>query len=315
MTTGQLPLVAALDVGGTHIKAAVLAANGAVLHCDSADTRAERGPEAVLETVLELARTLVRDHRPAAVGIAVPGLVDEAAGVCRFAANLGWRDVPVRRWAEEELGLPVALGHDVRAGGLAEARLGAGRDCGSFLFVPVGTGIAGAIVLDGRAVTGRHGGAGELGHLPVRPEGPPCGCGGFGCVEAVASASAVARRYRLLARLSPEEKVSAEQVQLRAQAGDELAARVWREAVAALADGLATAVTLLDPERLVIGGGLSRAGAALTDPLHRELKARLTFQTCPELALAELGHRAGSLGAGLLALDLLHATDRAGERA
>ncbi|PYC78703.1 sugar kinase [Streptomyces tateyamensis] len=305
MTTGQAAAVAALDVGGTHIKAAVLAADGTVLHSADADTRADRGPEAVLATVLALARALVQEHRPAAVGIAVPGVVDEAAGLCRFAANLGWRDVPVRQRAEQELGLPVALGHDVRAGGLAEARLGAGRDCHSLLFVPVGTGIAGAIVVEGRTVAGAHDGAGELGHLPVRVEGPPCACGGSGCVEAVASASAIARRYRLLAELPEEQKVSAEQVQLRAQAGDEFAARAWREAVAALADGLLTAVTLLDPQRVVIGGGLSRAGAALLDPLRRELEARLTFQLCPELVPAELGHRAGSLGAGLLALDLL----------
>nr|WP_217368324.1 ROK family protein [Kitasatospora sp. MMS16-BH015] len=292
-------------MGGTHVKTAVLAADGTVLHSDSTDTGADRGPAAVLETVLDLARALVRDHGPAAVGIAVPGVVDEATGHCRFAANLGWRDVPVRAQAEAALGLPVAVGHDVRAGGIAEARLGAGRGARSLLFVPVGTGIAGALVLDGRALTGANGGAGEVGHLAVRPDGPSCPCGGSGCVETIASASAVARRYRLLAGLPPDQRVPAEQVLQRAQSGDALAAQVWDEAVAALADGLAATVTLFDPERIVIGGGLSRAGAALLDPLRKALAARLAFQTLPELTLARLGHRAGSLGAGLLALDLL----------
>ncbi|GAA1953090.1 ROK family protein [Kitasatospora viridis] len=309
---GDRPVVA-LDVGGTHVKAAVLTADGTPLHTESADTRAERGPDAVLETILALAGGLARRFRPAAVGIAVPGIVDEASGVCRYSANLGWRDVPVRRWAEEELGLPVAVGHDVRAGGIAEARLGAGRGCRSFLFVPVGTGIAGAVLLNGRALLGGHGGAGEVGHLVVRPDGPPCACGARGCVEAIASASAIARRYRQLTGLPPQQQVSAEQVQQRARAGDAVAARVWREAVAALADGLLAAVTLLDPQRVVIGGGLSRAGAALLDPLRAALAERLTFQAAPELVPAELGHRAGSLGAGLLALDLLERTaaDRA----
>ncbi|WP_100839973.1 ROK family protein [Kitasatospora fiedleri] len=297
--------VVALDVGGTHIKATVLAADRSVLHAESADTRADRGPDAALENVLGLAGRLVRRFRPAAVGIAVPGIVDEDAGVCRYAANLGWRDLPVRQWAEEELGLPVALGHDVRAGGLAEARLGAGRGLRSFLFVPVGTGIAGAVVVNGRALTGAHGGAGEVGHLVVRPDGPPCGCGGRGCLEAVASASAVARRYRQLAGLPADEHVPAEQVLQRAGAGDETAGRVWREAVSALADGLVTALTLVDPERVVIGGGLARAGAALLDPLRTAVAERLTFQSRPELVRARLGHRAGSLGAGLLAQDLL----------
>ncbi|MFE9429345.1 ROK family protein [Kitasatospora sp. NPDC006697] len=311
---GPAPVVA-LDVGGTHIKGAVLAPDGTLLHAESADTQADRGPDAAIDSTFAFARRLAERFGPAAVGIAVPGIVDEGSGTCRFSANLGWRDVPVRDRAEIELGLPVALGHDVRAGAIAEARLGAGRDCDSFLFLPIGTGIAGGIVLGGRALTGRHNVAGEVGHLVVRPDGPSCRCGARGCLEAVASASAIARRYRELAGLSPVERVSAEQVQQRAQAGDEVAVRVWRDAVLALADGLVTVVTLLDPQRVVIGGGLSRAGSALLDPLYAALTERLTFQTRPELVPAELGHRAGSLGAGLLALDLLHAADPVGERA
>lgn len=309
---GPGSVVVALDVGGTHIKAAVIAAGGGVVHHESADTRAGSGPDAVLEGVVDLTRRLVARFRPAAAGIAVPGVVDEAAGVCVYAANLGWRDVPVRRRVEEGLGIPVAVGHDVRAGGVAEARRGAGRGCSSFLFVPVGTGIAGAILLDGRAMPGHHGGAGEIGHLVVRPDGPPCPCGNRGCVESVASASAIARRYRAAIGAAPDETVPAAEVNRRAQAGDAIAAAVWDEAVAALADGLAAAVCLLDPQRIVIGGGLSRAGAALLDPLRAALAARLTFQSVPDLVPAELGHRAGSRGAGLLALDLLHRTTPTG---
>ncbi|WP_084715094.1 ROK family protein [Streptacidiphilus rugosus] len=280
-----------------------MAADGSVLHTAAAETGAERGPDAVVENILTLAGTLAARHRPVAAGIAVPGVVDETTGVCVFAAHLGWRDVPVQRWLEEELGLPVALGHDVRAGGLAEARLGAGRGCRSFLYVPVGTGIAAAILLDGRTLRGGHGGAGELGHLVVRPGGDACRCGNRGCLETVASASAIARRYREAAG----DAVTADQVALLAREGDPVAAGIWREAVDALADGLAAGATLLDPRRIVLGGELARTGPALFDPLRAALAQRLTFQTVPEVTAAALGRRAGSLGAGLLALDLRQA--------
>ncbi|GAA2986295.1 ROK family protein [Streptomyces lactacystinicus] len=292
----------ALDVGGTYIKGAAVAPDGRLCHTERWFTRAERGPEAVLETVLDCAAELAGRFRPAAAGIAVPGIVDEAAGTAVLAANLGWRDLPVRHWLSEHLGIPVAFGHDVRAGGVAEARAGAGRGSRNFLFVPVGTGIAAALMVDGRPLTGSHTRAGELGHLVVRPGGEPCACGRRGCVETLASAAAVARRYTAA---TGEAGVTAEQVGQRAATGDRAAAAVWREAVDALADGLASAITLLDPERIVIGGGLARAGEPYFAPLRAAVAARLSFQTMPELVPAELGHEAGCFGAGLLARDLL----------
>ncbi|MFD4658650.1 ROK family protein [Kitasatospora sp. NPDC058444] len=292
----------ALDVGGTYIKGAAVARDGGLRHTARWFTRAERGPEAVLETVLDCAAELAGRFRPAAAGIAVPGIVDEAAGTAVLAANLGWRDLPVRHWLSEHLGIPVAFGHDVRAGGVAEARAGAGRGSRNFLFVPIGTGIAAALMVDGRPLTGSHTRAGELGHLVVRPGGEPCACGARGCVETLASAAAVARRYTAA---TGEPGVTAKQVGERAATGDRAAATVWQEAVDALADGLASAVTLLDPERIVIGGGLARAGEPYFGPLRAALAARLTFQTMPELVPAELGHEAGCFGAGLLAQDLL----------
>ncbi|MFG2848688.1 ROK family protein [Kitasatospora sp. NPDC048296] len=294
----------ALDVGGTYIKGAAVAEDGSLRHTERWFTRAERGPEAVLETVLDCAAELAGRFRPAAAGVAVPGIVDEGAGTAVLAANLGWRDVPVRHWLSEHLGIPVAFGHDVRAGGIAEARAGAGRGSRTFLFVPVGTGIAAALMVDGRPLTGSHTRAGELGHLVVRPGGEPCACGGRGCVETFASAAAIARRYTAA---TGEPDLTAQQVAERATAGDRTAAAVWQEAVDALADGLASAVTLLDPERVVIGGGLARAGEPYFAPLREALAARLTFQAMPQLVPAELGHEAGCYGAGLLAQDLLAA--------
>ncbi|WP_063775089.1 ROK family protein [Streptacidiphilus anmyonensis] len=301
-------VVLALDAGGGRLRGAVLAPDATVLHRASADTGVERGPDAVVETLLELAAELAAEHRPVAAGIAVPGVIDEAAGICTFAANLGWREVPIRQWAAEELGIPVVLGHDVRAAALAEARLGAGRGCRSFLFVQMGAGIAAALVLDGRILIGGHGSAGEIGHLTVRPRGRLCACGKRGCLETVASDAALAGAYSR----ATGEQVGAEELWRRAQAGDDVAEWLWDRTVPALADGLAAAVALFDPRRIVVGGGPAQVGRACFDPLRSALEKRLGFQTTPEILPAGLGRDAGCVGAGLLALEQRPARVRGG---
>ncbi|SBT48688.1 ROK family protein [Micromonospora auratinigra] len=310
MTPGD-EVVVALDVGGTGMKCALVRPDGRVTHAERHPTGAERGPEAVVATILDVAEGLAGTARaagstPVACGIAVPGVIDEARGVAVWSANVGFRDVPLRELAEKRLGLPTALGHDVRVGGLAEARLGAGRDTRHVLFVAIGTGIAAAHVVGGVAATGAHGAAGEIGHILVRPDGPRCGCGRPGCLEAVASASAIGRRYTELAGTPG----TAAEVAQRAAAGDELAGRVWRAAVEALADGLATGQALFDVDTMVIGGGLAQAGPGLLDPLRAALRERLTFHREPRLVAAALGDEAGCLGAALLALDTLEEESR-----
>ncbi|MEV4722354.1 ROK family protein [Micromonospora humida] len=303
---GDDRVVVALDVGGTGMKCALVRPDGSVLHAERHPTDAGRGPDAVVATVLAVAEGLADRARaagstPVACGVAVPGVVDEAAGVAVWSANVGFRDVPLRDLVGARLGLPAALGHDVRVGGIAEARLGAGRDARHVLFVAIGTGIAAAHVVAGSAAVGAHGAAGEIGHILVRPDGPRCGCGRPGCLEAVSSASAIARRYAELAGVT----ASAADVAGRAAAGEELAGRVWREAVEALADGLATGQALYDVDTMVIGGGLARAGGQLLDPLRAALHERMTFHREPRLVAAALGDEAGCLGAALLALDSL----------
>ncbi|MCI4063034.1 ROK family protein [Micromonospora sp. R77] len=288
------------------MKCALVRPDGSTVHTERHPTDAGRGPDAVVDTILEVAEGLAgkaraADLTPVACGIAVPGVVDEARGVAVWSANVGFRDVPLRELAAARLGLPTALGHDVRVGGLAEARLGAGRGTGHVLFVAIGTGIAAAHVVDGSAATGAHGAAGEIGHILVRPDGPRCGCGRPGCLEAVASAAAVARRYAELTG----DPVTAAEVADRAAAGEPAAARVWQETVAALADGLATGQALFDVETVVIGGGLAQAGPRLLDPLRVALHERMTFHREPRLVGAALGDEAGCLGAALLALDAL----------
>ncbi|MDG4761673.1 ROK family protein [Micromonospora sp. WMMD710] len=312
-------VVVALDVGGTGMKCALVRPDGVAVRTERHPTDATRGPDAVVGTILDVAVGLADKARadgltPVAVGIAVPGVVDEARGVAVWSANVGFRDVPLRDLAVSRLGLPTALGHDVRVGGLAEARLGAGRGAGHVLFVAIGTGIAAAHVVDGAAAVGAHGAAGEIGHIMVRPDGPRCGCGRPGCLEAVASAAAIGRRYADQAGESTDGAVTAAEVAERAAAGEPLAGRVWQEAVEALADGLATGQALFDVATIVLGGGLAQAGDRLLTPLRAALHERMTFHREPRLVAAALGDEAGCLGAALLALDALGVRDHQEKR-
>jgi glucokinase len=302
-------VVVALDVGGTAMKCALVRPDGTVHHAERHPTLADRGPAAVTDDILEVAAGLAGRARadglePVAAGVAVPGVVDEQAGTAVWSGNIGFRDVPLRDLVADRLGVPAALGHDVRVGGIAEARLGAGRHQRHVLFIAIGTGIAAAHVVDGTAFAGSHGAAGEVGHVIVRPGGPPCGCGARGCLESVASAAAVGRRY---VELSGIAGVTAFDVTTRAAAGEELANSVWTEAIEAFADGLLTAQALYDAQVVVLGGGLAEAGEALLAPLRTALNARITFHRMPQLVRAALGDTAGCLGAALLALDTLGA--------
>ncbi|MFF9269695.1 ROK family protein [Streptomyces rochei] len=291
------------------MKAALAGPGGELLHQARRATGRERGPDAVVESILDFAAELRalgvdRFGEPArAAGVAVPGIVDEEHGTAVYAANLGWRDVPLRALLGERLGsVPVALGHDVRTGGLAEGRIGAGKGADRFLFVPLGTGIAGAIGIDGRVESGAHGFAGEIGHVVVRPGGLPCPCGQRGCLERFASASAVSQAW---AEACGDPDADAADCAKAVDSGDPRARAVWQDAVDALADGLVTALTLLDPRVLIIGGGLAEAGETLFSPLRDAVRRRVTFQKLPRIVPAALGDTAGCLGAGLLAWDLL----------
>ncbi|KOG36673.1 ROK family transcriptional regulator [Streptomyces viridochromogenes] len=294
--------VIALDVGGTGMKGALLDRDLNTLHALRAATPRRSGPEAVVGEIVTVLRGLdasavARGLTVRNAGVVVPGIVDEETRTAVHSVNLGWRDLPLAAVLERATGLPVALGHDVRAGGAAECRLGAARGARDAWFVPIGTGVSAAVFSDGRAV--RAGGyAGELGHVVVEPGGDPCACGGRGCLETVASAASVGAAYA--ARSGREVDGAAEVAAMLVQ-GDPDARAVWDRAVEALAAALATAATLLAPEVVVVGGGLAESGGLLLDPLRAALARRLSFQRRPDLVRAALGDRAGCLGAGLAA--------------
>jgi len=296
--------VVAVDVGGTTLKGGLCDREAALLHRERRATPRDSS-EALVDGICALVDALAAEGRArfgedgvAGVGLGVPGLVDEARGAALRAVNLPWRDLPLADLVAERCGLPVALGHDVRAAAAAEAALGAGRGAGDVLFVAIGTGIGGAIVAGGRPYGGAHGRAGEIGHTVVDPDGPPCACGARGCVEALASAAAIERAY---AETGAGDGASAREVAALAGAHDPAARAVWDRAVAALAAGLADASMLLDPARIVVGGGLAEAGPALLDPLAAAVAERLTLGAAPRIVGAQLGAEAGCRGAALLA--------------
>jgi glucokinase len=297
--------VVAVDVGGTSIKGALIDASGAAQRESVVPTPVADGADAVVSAIRSTVRELAAAADSAAgVGVVVPGDVDADAGVARFSANLGWRDVPLRALLREDLGLPTVLDHDVRAAGLAERTIGLARGCDDCLVAVIGTGIAGVITSAGRHVPGARALAGELGHMAVWPDGEACPCGQRGCLERYSSAAAIARHY--FERSG--ERVDAAEVLARV-GQDPLASAVWGEAVEALGIALAACTMLLDPALIVLGGGLAAAGTALLEPVRAALTTRVVWRDVPALELSTLGSRAGLLGSALLAWQAAGVTD------
>lgn len=311
MTTPEAPIgpVAVIDVGGTDTKTGLVHPDGSLT--DTGTVPTPHRPD-IVEGVLDLGAGHVRrmhNIHPDLVGSAlvVPGIVDDEAQMAVLASNMGWDRVPFAAMLAERTGMPAALGHDVATAGLAEVTYGAATGARDAAVIVVGTGIAAALFSGGHAIRG-GGFAGEIGHSPVVPDGEPCVCGGRGCLEAIASAGAIARRYTTRAGVAVP---GAREVLAAARGGDATARAVWSEATDALALAIAQVAAMLAPQVVVIGGGLSRAGDALLSPVRRRLEAILTVQRRPDLRLSTLGTSAGLLGAGVLARRTAGALPRA----
>jgi glucokinase len=298
----QRDLVIGVDVGGTTIKAALFDSDGLEYFRSDWPTPRQLGTDAVITTIIdviaELRAQVPEAAQVRAVGLVVPGLVDAEQGIAVYAANLGWRQLPLRQIVAEAVGLPVILDHDVRAAGLAELELGAGRGLQEIIFVALGTGVAAAVITRGQVAAGATGRAGELGHLPVFPEGEWCACGQRGCTETYASAAALSRRFAAASGISD---VRAEDVISRAAAGDPIAEKIFNDAVTALGRALVNYVLLMDPELILIGGGMGASGAALLDPLTHAVQGGLAWRAAPVILNGTFAGDAGRRGAGLLA--------------
>lgn len=295
-------VVLAFDVGGTDMKVGLVRGGqggGVVevldLQRHPTPLDGDRSGESVCARIVALT-TIYRASHPelhiTAVGVTVPGIVDEEAGVGVYSANLGWRDFPFAATLTQALGLPVGFGHDVGMAGEAEFRLGAAAGKKDVLVLVIGTGIAAVVLSDGRRIAG-GGYAGEIGHALVPAPG-----GGMAILESLGSASAVVRRY---AQAGGQQLAGAREVLQRAEAGDAAAARVWGEALDALAFSISQCVSILGTDTVVLGGGLSMAGPALFEPLAARVDALLTFHRRPEYVHAALGENAGLIGSALRA--------------
>lgn len=298
--------VIAFDVGGTDTKSALIDAAGELVGLTRSPTphRGSETASAVLEHLHAQRGILAAEFptiMPAAVGMIAPGLVDDDRGIGIHAANLNWRDVHFKTLLEDIFHLPATFSHDVRAAGDAEFQLGAARRFRNVVVIVAGTGIAASLFIDGRAYSA-SGYAGELGHSVIEPNGDVCACGSRGCLETVASAGAIARRYFEETGLKPS---GSKDVIDRARDGDAIAARVWNDALDALAMSIAQLTAVLSPEAVIIGGGLAQAGDDLFVPLRTRVDRHLSFHRRPVILPASLGENAGLLGAGLRARSAL----------
>lgn len=307
--------VLALDIGGTKLAAGIVDEAGTLLDVVRTPTHVEEGPDRVVGRLVDLGRALLgRSAVPVrGVGVGCGGPLDLERGLVQNPPNLpGWLDYPLARRLEEALGLPVALDNDANAAALAEFRFGAGRGTRHMVYLTISTGIGGGLILDGELYRGKRGNAGELGHLQVRYDGPPCNCGGCGCLESYASGTNIARRAReraaqhpesLLARPAPAD-LSAETVLAALRAGDAVAWDLWEETLDILAAGVASMVNAFDPERVVIGGGITNFGDLLFPPLRERVghRAMPALADGVEILPAELGEHVGVLGAAAVAL-------------
>ncbi len=310
-------VVLGIDIGGTKLAAGIVDASGRILARGEVPTLAAEGPERVLERTIQLSKDLLRalDVSVDAVrriGIGCAGPVDRQAGLILNPPNLpGWVRVPLVEHIEKALSLPAVLENDANAAALGEFRYGAGKGTSSLVYLTVSTGIGGGIILDGKVWHGLKDGAGEVGHMTVMPDGPMCGCGNRGCLEALASGpSIVCRALELLekgrsSRLRGIQDLTAADVVRLALEGDQVAREVWDQAVAYLGLGIAAVITILAPERVVIGGGVTRAGDFLFDPLRREVRSRIKLVAVDSVPIlpAALGPDVGILGAAAVAFE------------
>ena len=312
--------VLALDIGGTKLAVAVVTPDGRVHGFLVEPTRREEGPDAVLHRLFDLGTRSIAVARTEgvtapvdAVGISCGGPLNAHTGVLLGPLHLpGWVNVPIVDLATAEYGVPAVLENDASAAAWGEYRFGAGRGVESMLYLTVSTGIGGGAILGGRLHHGAAGNGGEYGHIQVQPDGPPCLCGRRGCLEAIASGTSIASRATglLLDTTEPSTlrelaEVRAEHVSAAAVAGDPLAARIWAGALDALASAITDLVNVFEPDLVVLGGGVTRSGAALLDPVRAAVLAAAMppAARAARIELAQLGDQVGVVGAAAVALD------------
>ena len=317
--------VVGVDMGGTKILAAVIDAKGEIVQQAKRATKPKKGPEEVIERITRCIREAIdgAELKPSqirAIGIGSPGPLDPETGVIIFAPNLGWSNVPLKAKLEANLSIPTFVDNDVNVGTLGEYAFGAGRGVKNLVGIFVGTGIGGGIILDGKLFHGVNKTAGEVGHMIVEVKGPRCGCGNFGCLEAVASRTAITRDLqKAILKKGKKSKLTelnggnldlirSKAIARAVKHGDKPTIKVVQRAAKYLGISVASIVHFLNPEMVVLGGGVVEAmGDSLLDPI-RHAAAEYALPTTMDgvqIVAATLGDNAGVIGASVLARERL----------
>lgn len=313
--------VLAVDIGGTKIITAIIADNGQMVAKDRCLTLADEGPQAVIERLFSVIDNLLKRNNMepsqlSGISLAAAGAIDSKRGLITVSPNLpGWHDVPLRYMVCERYGVDTFLVNDASAAALGEHRFGAGRGVSNLVLLTLGTGIGGGIIINGEMYLGTSGSAAELGHMVIDVNGPECGCGNRGCLEALASGTAIARDA--ISRISKGEKsslvkmvegktgdITAEKVGIAARNGDSLALDVLSQAAWYLGVGMVNLVNIFNPEMIVIGGGVAKLGELLLKPARQVVveKAFPISAQAVRIVTAQLGDEAGVHGAAAFAL-------------
>lgn len=313
--------VIGVDMGGTKILAAVVNAEGKILGTAKIPTKADKGASVVIDRIAHCIQKAVDKSRVAresiqAVGIGAPGPLDPGTGVVIFAPNLGWTDVPLKTELENRVGIPTFVDNDVNVGTLGEHAFGAGKGVSTLVGIFVGTGIGGGIIMDGELFHGASKTAGEIGHIIVKAGGPRCGCGTRGCLEALASRTAITRQLQraivkkgkksiLPALTGGDLKLIRSGALAKAlRSNDKLTVKVFKKATKYLGIGIASIVNFLNPEMIVLGGGVVEAlDDSFLDAITDVVEAYALPNTLSgvQIVKAQLGDDAGILGAAALA--------------
>lgn len=305
-----------VDLGGTTFTVALVDREGRIDFKSEHDTLAHEGSEAVMGRIAAAIRELleqagVKPSELTGIGLGMPGLHDRERGVCIYASNLQWRDVPVRDRFQQWFDVPVVIENDVRCAALGERHFGAGRGVDDMVLVTLGTGVGGAVIMGGKLQRG-DGFAGEVGHQTIDPDGMLCSCGNRGCLESYAGAIGIVRRARAAYARRPSDRLrevagkdlahlTPKHLSEAAVAGDETARWILSETGRYLGIGLANVVSLLHPKRIVVGGGVARAGDLILSALREEISRRVPYgMDTTEVVLAALGPAAGVIGASTL---------------
>lgn len=302
----------AVDLGGTNIRAGIVTRDGELRHHRNIQTAVHGGVYAIIDQIASLADEVFTEHgsrATAGVGVVAPGPLEPKSGIVRFAPNLpGWENVPLTRLLEERLELPVVLGNDGNSAALGESMFGAGKNVENLIYLALGTGLGAGIVHQGDLIEGIAGVGGEVGHVSVNGNGPRCTCGGIGCMEAYIGGWAIARdgelavhseRSTIIREVAGDGRITAEVVAEAAQRGDPVATDIFRRAGQALAVGIGGLVNVFNPELIVIGGGLARAGDLILEPFRVNLPQYTMLPIYEHVSIVSsvLGNDTGIYGA------------------